>query len=108
MKPQTVPKSVSFTACYDSAAVPDVGARVRVVFLSGVVSSIARARDGQVGVPGRDDRVEDIDASAVPPKVEELRVCGQDPQGVTVPTGLAAVKLKTGLHGEAFIRYCAS
>lgn len=86
----------------EEIVLPDVRARVCVVIDRVVVAARAHVRDGQVGVPGRDVRVEDVQTPAVPTKVEEFRVRGLDPQGVAVAAGGAAVELKK--IQEAFFR----
>lgn len=84
----------STTAILTTESSPDVRARLRIVGLDAVVGGVAHAGDREVGVPGRYDRVEHVDVPAVPAQVENLRVGGLDPQGVTVSAGRAAVELR--------------
>lgn len=73
---------------------PDVRARVGVIRLDAVVGGVAHPGDSEVGVPGCDDRVEDVEVSAMSAQVEEHIVGGLDPQGVAVAARLAAVELR--------------
>lgn len=58
---------------------PDVRARVSVVGFDAVVGGVANAGGGQVGVPGGDNRVQNIEAAAVAAQVEVQVVRGLDP-----------------------------